>query len=214
MNLSRRITNISGAILLNCALGAAASSPARAETATYVAPAFLDQPTLTALSTSGDSAGALLGLGETLALVFDNLFATTRADDSVSIFTLAPDNGWARASVRFGVYNYGAPTIVFSRNIRAGRTLTINNLFNRGCSAFGGCDYIEILTTRLRGGANGVEVDYVDVNGAVTTVTAPTPEPASWALMILGFCLIAWRLKAARRISSDRSGRTIPLAAA
>jgi|GEM_PF-6959247 len=173
-------------------------SVAQAGTATYVMPTDLTAPEVAALSTAGDNAGAFLGLSETLALVFDAPFAT-QPGQNVSVFTLPPSTGFVQFRIRFGSYNGGSPNYAWSRNIRAGRTLSVNNLFQRGCSAFGGCDYIEITTRRTRRGATGAEVDYVSVEGEVTEVTSPTPEPSTWALMISGFWLGGWRLKSMRR---------------
>ena len=199
MNLMGEFTiNIRKRLISALVLMIASVASAEAATATYVAPANLDASSVTALSTSGDSAGASLGLGDTLALVFDSPFATAPGDN-VSVFTLRPDVGAARFRIRFGVFNNGAPTFVFSRNRRAGARLSVNNLFQRGCSAFGGCDYIEITLTRTRRGATGAEVDYVSVDGEVTEVASPTPGPGAWAMMIVSFAGTGWRLKALRR---------------
>ena len=56
-------------------------------------------------------------------------------------------------------------------------------------------------------GAPGAVVDYVSVNGEPTEVIEPTPEPAVWAMMMLGFAGVAWRMKAARR-KATRDKRT------
>lgn len=173
-------------------------STAKAETATFVMPSSLSTTEINALSTAGDSTGVFLGLFETLALVFDTPFATDRGQN-VSIFSQAPANGNVRFTVSIGVYNGGTPTIVQSRNLRAGNTFSRNNLFQQGCSAFGGCDYIEITTNRTNAGATGAEIDYVAIEGEVTEVTSPTPEPSTWALMIAAFTLTGWRLKAMRK---------------
>ena len=175
------------------------ATPSFAATATYVSPASMTEADRIALGASGDSAGYLVPLGNTLELVFDNPFATS-SGDNVTIFTLPPPpRGFARAWVSFGVYNGGSPTIVTRRNLRAGRTLSISSLFDDGCSVFGGCDFIAITTFRARRGATGVEVDYVMVDGEVVEVTSPTPEPRTWALMILGFIATAMRLKHVRK---------------
>ena len=49
--------------------------------------------------------------------------------------------------------------------------------------------------TQVRNGATGAEVDYVDVNGEVTVVTAPSPEASTWLMMIAGFFLVGVKLK-------------------
>ncbi len=153
-----------------------------------------------ALSVGGDGAGQSVSLGQWFSLLFAQPFGVLKSD-SISIFTLAPPIGTATLTISFGRFNGGSPTYVDSRTVSAGNTLTINNLFQKGCSALGGCDFIFIQTTKAKGGATGATVDYVSVNGEPTEVTAPTPEPATWAMMILGFAGIAWRLKAQRRSS-------------
>lgn len=156
-----------------------------------------------ALSTANDNAGQLIPLDEWISLLFAQPFGVSKSD-TVSIFTLAPATGSARLTVSFGSYNNGSPIFLLTQNVNAGATLTVSNLFQRGCSALGGCDFIFITTTRQRGGAPGAVVDYVSVNGETTEVTAPTPEPSTWALMILGFAGLAGRLKSRRAASARR----------
>ncbi|MEL7491818.1 MAG: hypothetical protein AAGJ73_13960 [Pseudomonadota bacterium] len=203
MNLYRQIAGFLPPIALVVALSVmfftGAAAPAAAATATYSQPDFISATDLTALSTAGDNAGVSLTFGETLALNFDQPFATSRGGN-VSIFTVAPASGVSWLFVRIGSFNNGSP--LFSRAqgfIRAGTSRSFNNLFQRGCRAFGGCDYIEITNIFSAGNPSGAEVDYVEVDDEVTNVTAPTPEPSTWAMMIVGFWFAAWRLKAARR---------------
>ena len=186
-----------------CALIGAAGR-AEARTATYVAPASIAPGPLAALSTKGDKAGYVVGLDQTLALVFDQRFGGIKGSDKITVFTLAPSQGDARAIVSFGVYNNGSPIIVRAHSVNAGSSLTISNLFQLGCAIFQGCNYISITTDRARKGAAGTTIDYIDVNGEVTDVTAPTPEPSVWALMIVGFVAVAWRLKTARPARSPQ----------
>jgi hypothetical protein len=175
---------------------------AHARTATYVAPADIDDRSLYALNHAGDKKGFLVGLNQILAIVFDAKFASVKNADTISIFTLAPSVGTAKLTISFGVWNNGAPIIVSTtNNLNAGQTLNLGNLFQSGCSVFGGCDYIAITTKSTTKGAAGAVVDHVDVNGQIVEIASPTPEPTTWALMILGFCAVAARLKAARRRS-------------
>ncbi|MEZ5897357.1 MAG: hypothetical protein R3C51_13260 [Parvularculaceae bacterium] len=174
------------------------SPAASAATATFVSSTPPGANDLTTLSTAGDNDGPLVTLGEWIGLIFSQPFGVSKTD-SVSIFTLAPPTGKARLTISFGVWNGGSPIYVNSKSVNAGGSLSTGNLFQKGCSAFGGCDFIQITTTRQTKGATGAQVDYVDVNGQVTTVTAPTPEPAVWLLMIMGFWAVAARLKALRR---------------
>jgi len=175
-----------------------AGSPAAARTAVYVEPSSIPDQTLTALSTKGDNAGYVVPLNQTLALLFDQPFGGIRGADRITIFTIAPPTGSARATVSFGVWNNGSPIIIRSQTVNAGNSLTVSNLFQLGCSIFQGCNYISITTTRVQNGAPGVNVDYIDINGEIVDVTTPAPEPAVWALMTLGFIGVAWRLKAQR----------------
>ena len=181
---------------------------AEARTATFDSSQPYAPGPMTALSTAGDGAGVFVGLGAWISLLFSQPFGVSKTD-TVSIFTVAPPVGDARLTISFGVYNNGSPIFVDSKDVNAGNTLTIGNLFQQGCSAFGGCDFILITTSRARRGATGATVDYVSVNGETTEVTAPTPEPSTWAMMMLGFAAIAWRMKAQRR-SSPSSAKGAP----
>jgi hypothetical protein len=127
------------------------------------------------------------------------------------VFTLPPASGNARARILIGAYNGGSPIFLRGRNVTAGnsRTITANNGLVNGCRLLGGCDYVEIITTRTRRGAAGVEVDYVVVDGEVVEVASPTPEPTTWALMIIAFAGVAWRLKAMRGNGARRIVRSV-----
>jgi hypothetical protein len=178
----------------------AVAGEANARTATFDSSQPYVPGPMTSLSTASDGAGVFVGFNQWISLLFDQPFGVSRSD-TVSIFTLPPTVGDARFTISFGRYNGGSPVFADTRQVNAGNTLTINNLFQRGCAALGGCDFILITTTRARHGATGATVDYVSVNGEVTEVTAPTPEPSTWAMMILGFAAIAWRLKVQRASS-------------
>ena len=185
------------------ALAGLMTSPAYGETATYIQPSLIDDASLGALSTQGDGGGYLIALGETLSLLFDSPIGTNR-NSSISIFTLDPPQGVARAQIRIGNYNNGTPTFLNFHNFRAGRTVNNAGLLN-GCQLLGGCDYIEIATTRTTRGAAGVEVDYLLVDGQVVQVASPTPEPKTWALMIIAFACVAGRMKAMRRENTSKN---------
>ena len=178
----------------------AALSQAEARTATFDSSMPFTPGPRTTLSTAGDGLGELVPLGEWISLLFSQPFGVSKTD-TVSIFTVAPPVGDARLTISFGRYFNGSPIFVDTKSVNAGGTLTVNNLFQQGCSAFGGCDFIFITTTRQRKGATGATVDYVSVNGETTEVAAPTPEPSLWAMMIIGFAGAAWRLKARKAYS-------------
>lgn len=180
------------------AIACVVSAPASAATATFIEPSSIGASDLDALSAAGDGGGFLIALGETLAILLDPAIAAD-TENSISIFSAAPANGTAFATIRIGSYNNGSPEFVASRNFKAGNSVNIGNLLQNGCQLLGGCDYIEIVTTRTTKGAAGVEIDYVTVDGEVVAVTSPTPEPATWALMIVAFAGLAARLKARRR---------------
>jgi len=206
MRVPRALTEISFLKRASAAMVAAfllGASEAGAATATFDSSMPYAPGPMTTLSTAGDGLGQLAPLGEWFSLLFAQPFGVSKSD-TVSIFTLAPPTGNARLTISFGRYNGGSPVYADTRNVNAGNTLTINNLFLRGCAALGGCDYIFITTTRQQGGANGATVDYVSVNGEVAEVTAPAPELSTWAMMLIGFAGLAWRLKT-RRVYSPSS---------
>ena len=176
----------------------AMTAPALSITATYTEPAVMDPADMAALSIQGDGDGYLLGLNETLGILLEAPIAAT-STANVAIFTLPPSSGSARVRVRIGTYNNGSPTFVASKNLQAGQSLDVSNIFQSGCQLLGGCDYIEITTTFTRGGAQGVEIDYILVDGELVEVTGAQPEPGVWALLIIGFAGTALRLKSLRR---------------
>ncbi len=194
LNLAKTSRAALGAVALTCA----GAGPAFARTAAFTSSAPYDDAALCAFSTAGDNAGALVTLDNFIALLFDQPFGTSRSD-TISIFTLPPPVGDARLTVSFGRLVAGLPVVVDTRSFNAGNTLTVGNLFQQGCFALGGCNYIFIETTRQRRGAPGAVVDYVSVNGEPTEVVEPAPEPAVWAMMMMGFAGIALRLKSLRR---------------
>lgn len=196
MTMTSRITKLSFTGAVAAAFALFAAEPAAARSAVYYSSQTFGSTMPGDLSLA-NGAGPTISLGNWLALVFSQPFGVTRTD-TVSIFTIAPRIGDARLLISFGRYNGGAPIIIDSRQVNAGNVLTVGNLFQQGCSGLGGCDYIRIETIRQRRGADGAGIDYVDVNGEITDVTEPRPEPATWALMILGFAGVAMRLKSAR----------------
>ena len=172
-----------------------------AATATYVQPNTLSATQLSALSTSGDNLGVSVPRSTTLQLLFDTSFGVSNSD-RVSVFTLPSGNPFpvSLGRVSFGRYENGVATLVQGATFFSGSRINANQLFRQGCGAIGGCNFIEVTTLFTFGGpSEGVRVDYVQVNGEVVTVTAAAPEPAVWAMMIIGFVLISARLKQRRR---------------
>ncbi len=170
---------------------------AHAESATFLTPTDFTDDQAIALSTAGDNAGFNIPQGQSLRLLFDQPFAATQRDN-VTVFTLPGEGGIARGTIRFGRIENGVETIARNRNFTSGRTVSLNNLLNQGCGNLGGCNFIEVLTRSNRRDTE-VRVDYIQINGEVVSVTAPTPEPQTWALMIIGFFAVAWKLKSERK---------------
>ncbi len=67
--------------------------------------------------------------------------------------------------------------------------------FAASCAALGGCNALIIGNSTFSA---------VGSSFRLSTLTGATPEPAAWALMMMGFGALAWRMKAARR--SPRRG--------
>jgi len=173
------------------------SDAASAATATFVNPGNYTAADALAVS-SADGIGLSAGRNEPFEIVTDALFATSKADDNVSIFTL--NNAGRRAligRIEIGVFQNGTVNLVASRSFRAGTAVNIDNLFRQPCAGFGGCNFIRIFT---HNGApdETVQIDYITIDGEVVHVSAPAPEPEVWVLMILGFWAIAFRLKKIR----------------
>lgn len=62
--------------------------------------------------------------------------------------------------------------------------------FATSCAAIGGCNALIVGNSGFSAAGSSFRI---------STLTASTPEPAAWALMMLGFGAVAWRMKAARR---------------
>ncbi len=176
---------------------------AYAESAVFLPPNSLSQTEITAISSSGDNAGATISQSQSLQLLFDQPFATSRADN-VSIFTLPPvGGGLAIGEIRVGIAGENGVQFVGRRFFLTGSNVSLNGFIENRCARLGGCNFIEILTRGTTPTAQGVQVDYIQINGEVVSVAAPTPEPQIWALMILGFVSIAWRSKKLRRQAAN-----------
>jgi len=197
MRVRPRLSGISWALWAAAAMLAPAG--AQAATASFSSSQAYANPEIHSLSRPNDGAGPVIALGEWIALVFSQPFATDKKD-TVTVFTLAPPTGTARFSVSFGVYNGGAPILTTTRTFNAGKSETVKNLFQQGCSAFGGCNFILITTDRVNKGASGAAVDYVSVNGEPVVAVSPTPEPSTWMLMMIGFAMLAARAKQLRAL--------------
>lgn len=104
-------------------------------------------------------------------------------------FTIAPTTGLTNLN--------GAPSIFeFTQVPGTGIFSVPTDTFASGCSTIGGCNTIVIGTSGFGATSTGGAID----GGTLTfaAVVAASPEPTSWALMILGFFGVAWRLKLQR----------------
>lgn len=80
----------------------------------------------------------------------------------------------------------GASPLDFVFNITNPGTFTLpSGVFSDECATIGGCNSVLVNAT----GANAFNV----------SVVSSAPEPSVWALMLIGFFGLAWRMKAARR---------------
>ena len=193
-----------GLVLKFCAIWAVLCAPAYGETATYLSPTDLTADEVTALSVAGDNAGVTIARSESLQLLFDEPFPTSVTDD-VSFFTLPPNGGGvAIGEIRLGQYVDGEIRIVRRGLFFTGQTISLSNFTKNQCASIGGCNFVEFITRATSSTAEGVRVDYVQINGEVVSVAAPAPEPGVWALMITGFVGVALRSKQVRRQNRRR----------
>ncbi len=173
------------------------SQHAHGASATFIGPKQLNEIETAAISTAGDNASVLVARSPSLQLLFDQPFSAS-GNDNVSIFTQPISGGAAIGEVRFGRLDGDNFQFAGRRFFLSGSTVSLNGFVERNCASFGGCNIIEILTRATSQNVEGVQVDYIQINGEVVSVTAPTPEPHIWGLMILGFLGIAWRAKTVR----------------
>ncbi|MGF1544026.1 MAG: PEP-CTERM sorting domain-containing protein [Parvularculaceae bacterium] len=179
----------------------ASATPAAALTASFVNNTTFNANDAAALS-SDDGVALTLGLNVVLELQTDELFAMSRANDDIAFFTLNPPGGGApRLQIQIGVRDENGDVGLVLTNTRTanGGVVRIRNLFREECAAFGGCNFIRLVTRRENRNDFGAQIDYIEADGTVIDVAAPTPEPGAWALMLIAFGGVAARLKARRR---------------
>lgn len=83
----------------------------------------------------------------------------------------------------------GATTNIYAQVASPGAITVILDPFLVSCQSIGGCNALVFGNSTFS--ANGSFF-------RLSTLVAATPEPATWALMMMGFGAIAWRLKASR----------------
>jgi len=176
---------------------------ASAETATFTTPVTGNPGDVVG---AANNSGVLIGNGETLGLLLANSFGVLSADGSqslrdVSIFVLT-SAGVADGTIRFGRFNNGAPTFFHTQGFSTsltGNQIDFNFLGFVGCGTLG-CDFIQITTNGANNGANGVIFDAATFNNvAISNFVSSAPEPSVWAMILMGFFMVAWQMKRNRR---------------
>ena len=151
-----------------------------------------------------DGAAASLSNGGWLAFQTDTSFTNT--DTSMQFLGLtgtgtirfyvgtSNNNGW------FSALNYITLQVV------NGLVQINSNVLNNFCTSLGGCDIF--IIQNISGG--NLQLDAADLS---VNFVAPTPEPASWALMMVAFFLVALRLKAERKKKRQNQNSRAPITA-
>ncbi len=84
----------------------------------------------------------------------------------------------------------GATTNLYAQVTGPGPLTLLLDPFAASCAALGGCNALIIGNSTFSSVGNSFRL---------STLTAATPEPGAWALMMLGFGAVAFRLKSRRR---------------
>ncbi|MDZ7628651.1 MAG: PEP-CTERM sorting domain-containing protein [Parvularculaceae bacterium] len=86
----------------------------------------------------------------------------------------------------------GFPTINLYAQVTGPGPLTLLlDPFAASCAGLGGCNALIIGNSGFSAAGSSFRA---------STLIGSTPEPAAWALMMLGFGAVAWRLKAERKV--------------
>lgn len=85
----------------------------------------------------------------------------------------------------------GATTNLYALVTGTGPLTLLLDPFAASCAALGGCNALIIGNSTFSAAGSSFRA---------STLIGATPEPGAWALMMLGFGAIAWRLKSARRL--------------
>ncbi len=152
-----------------------------------------------------DITGVVAGV-PSLNVRFDVVSAVPSGSGDLYVSVLLGNIGptGAGGSLAFSIANTpgfqtpgGAPSIFQFTEVPGTGFFSINtDAFLSGCDAIGGCNTIVIGTSGLGAAGGGSFID----GGTLTfaSVVAASPEPSSWALMLIGFFGIAWKMKANR----------------
>lgn len=87
----------------------------------------------------------------------------------------------------------GATTNLYAQLTGPGPLMLLLDPFAASCAALGGCNALIVGNSTFSAAGSSFRL---------SVLTASTPEPGAWALMMMGFGAVAWRMKAARRSKS------------
>ncbi len=90
----------------------------------------------------------------------------------------------------------GATTNLYAQLSGAGPLTLLLDPFAASCAALGGCNALIIGNSTFSS---------IGSSFRLSTLVASTPEPGAWALMMLGFGAVAFRLKSKRRAGAEFS---------
>lgn len=187
--------------LIIIALAAALSAaPARAATTVYPVAVFSSSGVTNPGNALGAANGtaALINAGGNIVLQY----ASPLSGAGLSAAVL-PVTGFNVLAVSIGELISGVATfsgefVLVDNGSGTALTGDLSSLCS-GVSA-SGCSLLRVRNAGSLLGSTGIALDTV---GGFSAVTA-APEPAAWALMILGFIGTAWRLKSARQAGARR----------
>lgn len=197
MTMATRIITVAAAAML-------AAFPARAATTIYAASVYAQTNVTNAGSAlfAVDGNAALISAGGELVLQY--AYPLTGQNVAAALGALAPLPAFNFLSISVGeiiggVATYSAGSIPF---VDAGAGGVVNFDLAALCATVSatGCSLVRIQNLA----AFGTPGALLDGVSGVTNA----PEPAAWALMMLGFAGVGWRLKQARgRILGDAARR-------
>lgn len=84
----------------------------------------------------------------------------------------------------------GATTNLYALVTGTGPLTLLLDPFAASCASLGGCNALIIGNSTFSSPGSSFRL---------SVLTGSTPEPAAWALMMMGFGAVAWRMKTARR---------------
>ena len=182
-------------VLLAAALSA---MPARAATTIYATSVFSSTSTLnpnSALNAPNGSAALIQPLGD---IVLQYAHPLTGASISASLLPVAGFNVLAVSigEVISGLATFSGEFVLVDTG--AGGVLSADLTSHCASVSLGGCSLLRVRNAGSLLGSTGVQLDAIS---GVTTA----PEPAVWALMILGFIATAFRLKTVRKSKARAS---------